>query len=92
MRMAQVIASAVVLVVLAALPLASWAAKSKDKHDCLVEKGGKYVCVKGPLAGKTYGSKKAMMEALRSGVSSGARQAEVRPRNERPAKKAGKKP
>lgn len=92
MRGTHVIVLAAAAIALTALPAASWGAQAKDKHDCLAQKGGKYVCVKGPLAGKTYGSKKAMMDALRSGVSSGVKQAEVSPIGGKPAKKAGKKP
>jgi hypothetical protein len=55
------------VVMLVTLPTISWAAKSSDKHDCHAEKGGKYVCDRGPLTGKTFASKKSMIEAMRAG-------------------------
>lgn len=46
----------------------SFAGKSTDKHDCRQERPrGPYVCERGPLAGKTFANKKAMIEALRNG-------------------------
>lgn len=52
------------------MPLGGWAAKPVYKHDCRVEKGGRYVCERGPLAGKTFASRKAMMEAVSAGSPS----------------------
>lgn len=70
--------------VLSVLPTAvSWAAKPTDKHDCHVEKGGKYVCDRGPLAGRTFASKKSMIEAMRAGSQPPA---EVQPVSAKPAK------
>ncbi len=51
-------------------PALSFAGKSTDKHDCRQERpSGPYVCERGPLAGKTFATKKAMIEALRNGVT-----------------------
>ena len=52
------------------MPLNGLAAKPADKHDCRAEKGGRYVCEKGPLAGKSFASRKAMMEAVSGGSAS----------------------
>lgn len=51
-------------------PAISFAAKSGDKHDCRQERPrGPYICERGPLAGKTFATKKAMIEALRNGAT-----------------------
>ena len=69
------------------LPFNGWAAKPADKHDCRAEKGGRYVCEKGPLAGKSFASRKAMMEAVSGGSASDVGQ----PVSEKPAgAKSGK--
>jgi hypothetical protein len=57
------------------MPLDGWAGKPADKHDCRAEKGGRYVCERGPLAGKTFASRKAMMEAVSVGSSQDVGQA-----------------
>ena len=62
------------MVVLSVLvPAGAWAATSKaaDKHDCQqVGQSGRFVCDKGPLAGKTFLSREAMVEALRKAPTS----------------------
>ncbi|MBI5855378.1 MAG: hypothetical protein HZB35_09175 [Nitrospirae bacterium] len=58
------------LSVLFLMPAAGWAAKPADKHDCHAEKGGRFVCDRGPLAGKSFANRKAMMEAVSAGGSS----------------------
>lgn len=51
-------------------PAISFAGKSTDKHDCRQERPrGSYICERGPLAGKTFATKKAMIEALRNGAT-----------------------
>lgn len=71
------------ILILTVWPSMSWAAKAKDRHDCHAEKGGRYVCDKGPLAGKQFASKKAMVEALRSGSQSSG---EAKPVSAKPVK------
>ncbi|HXF91809.1 MAG TPA: hypothetical protein VNK46_03550 [Nitrospiraceae bacterium] len=58
------------LLVLIMGPAISFAGKSTDKHDCRQERPrGPYVCERGPLAGRTFATKKAMIEALRNGAT-----------------------
>jgi hypothetical protein len=52
------------------MPINGWAGKPVDKHDCRAEKGGRFVCERGPLAGKSFASRKAMMEAVSAGSPS----------------------
>ncbi|MEW6245182.1 MAG: hypothetical protein AB1555_00545 [Nitrospirota bacterium] len=60
----------VVLMALVMGPATSFAAKSSDKHDCRQERPrGPYICERGPLAGKTFATRKAMIEALRNGAT-----------------------
>ncbi|MGQ0811405.1 MAG: hypothetical protein ACT4OO_09295 [Nitrospiraceae bacterium] len=62
----------VIVFVSAFVPVGIWAAKGKavDKHDCYqVSPQGRFVCDKGPLAGKTFLSREAMMEGLRKDSS-----------------------
>ncbi len=61
---------AVLLGCMTLMPFSGWAGKPADKHDCRAQKGGRYVCERGPLAGKTFASRKAMMEAVSAGASS----------------------
>lgn len=57
-----------VLMVVVMGPVISFAGKSADKHDCRQERPrGPYICERGPLAGRTFATKKAMIEALRNG-------------------------
>lgn len=58
-------------------PVGVWAATSKaaDKHDCQqAGQSGRFVCDKGPLAGKTFLSRDAMIESLRKESSKAAAQ------------------
>lgn len=71
--------------VLFLMPAAGWAAKSADKHDCHGEKGGRYVCDRGPLAGKSFANRKAMMEAVSAGGSSDVGQSGAQAVSEKPA-------
>jgi hypothetical protein len=70
MTMTRKIVIGLGIILVTVLPVTVWAGKSADKHDCRAEKGGKYVCEKGPLAGKTFASKKAMIDAMRNGSPS----------------------
>lgn len=48
-------------------PFVSWAVQAAEKHDCVQERPkGSYYCERGPLAGKRFASRKAMVEALKS--------------------------
>jgi hypothetical protein len=48
-------------------PFVSWAAQAAEKHDCRQERPkGSYYCEHGPLAGKRFASRKAMVEALKN--------------------------
>ncbi len=48
-------------------PFVSWAAQAAMKHDCYQERPkGSYYCERGPLAGKRFASKKAMVAALKN--------------------------
>lgn len=53
------------LVLFAGLPNSLWAkSQTVDRHDCHRVKSG-YVCEKGPLAGRSFASRQAMINALR---------------------------
>ena len=65
--MSRMLAFALVLSVLGLTltPFVSWAAQAEEKHDCRQERPkGSYYCERGPLAGKRFASRKAMVEAL----------------------------
>lgn len=48
-------------------PFVSWAAQTVMKHDCHQERPkGSYYCERGPLAGKRFASRKAMVAALKN--------------------------
>lgn len=48
-------------------PFVSWAAQTVMKHDCRQERPkGSYYCERGPLAGKRFASRKAMVAALKN--------------------------
>lgn len=48
-------------------PSISWAAQAVMKHDCRQERPkGSYYCERGPLAGKRFASRKAMVAALKN--------------------------
>lgn len=74
------------LVLVVGLPNSLWAkAQPVDRHDCRRVKSG-YVCDKGPLAGKSFASRQAMINALRKDSAP----ANVQPVREQPPTK--KKP
>ena len=51
-------------------PLVSWTAQTVEKHDCRQERPkGSYYCERGPLAGKRFASRKAMVEALNKNLT-----------------------
>lgn len=51
-------------------PFVSWAAQAEEKHDCRQERPkGSYYCERGPLAGKRFASRKAMVEALNKSLA-----------------------
>lgn len=55
-------------------PFVSWAAQAVVKHDCRQERPkGSYYCERGPLAGKRFVSRKAMVEALKNSSDAGAK-------------------
>jgi hypothetical protein len=83
MTVTRKIVIGLVVMLVTVLPVTVWAGKSVAKHDCRAEKGGKYVCEKGPLAGKTFASKKSMIEAMRSGSQSSV---EAQPVSTKPVK------
>jgi hypothetical protein len=48
-------------------PFVSWAAKAVMKHDCYQEHPkSSYYCERGPLTGKRFASRKAMVAALKN--------------------------
>ena len=48
-------------------PFVSWAAQAVMKHDCYQERPKRsYYCERGPLAGKRFASRKAMVAALKN--------------------------
>lgn len=53
-----------------------WAHQTKDKHDCHQDpgKGGKFHCVRGPLTGQSFSSRKDMLKALNAQVGTAAPQ------------------
>lgn len=54
-------------------PFVSWAAQAVMKHDCRQElPKGSYYCERGPLAGKRFASRKAMVEALNKSLAAEA--------------------
>ncbi len=48
-------------------PQESWSQRLVDNHDCLKNRKGGFKCVRGPLAGKTFKSDRAMIRALTQG-------------------------
>ena len=48
-------------------PQESWSQRLVDNHDCVKNKRGGFKCVRGPLAGKTFKSDRAMIRALTQG-------------------------
>ena len=48
-------------------PQESWSQRLVDRHDCVKNKRGGFKCVRGPLAGKTFKSDRAMIRALPQG-------------------------
>ncbi|MEX5213052.1 MAG: hypothetical protein NW703_02700 [Nitrospiraceae bacterium] len=69
--MAGVIAGVVLVV---GLPNSLWAkSRPVDRHDCHRVKTG-YLCEKGPLAGRSFASRQAMIRALRMDSAPGALQ------------------
>ncbi len=48
-------------------PQESWSQRLVDNHDCLKNRKGGFKCVRGPLAGRTFKSDKAMIRALTKG-------------------------
>ena len=48
-------------------PLESRSQKLEDHHDCFQIRKGRYKCVRGPLAGRTFKSDWAMIRALTQG-------------------------
>ncbi len=48
-------------------PQESWSQRLVDRHDCVKNKRGGFKCVRGPLAGKTFKSDRAMIRALTQG-------------------------
>lgn len=51
-------------------PFVSWAAQPLMKHDCRQDRPkGSYYCERGPLAGKRFASRKAMVEALNKSLA-----------------------
>jgi hypothetical protein len=70
----------------AGLPSTLWAkGQPMDRHDCHRVKSG-YVCEKGPLAGRSFASRQAMINALRKDIGPG----NVQPVRDQPSVK--KKP
>lgn len=59
--------------------IGSGAGLGPDTHDCLKIRKGRYKCVRGPLAGRTFKSQKAMITALTKGSHHiiGAKKAKV---------------
>jgi len=56
-------------------PFVLWAAQAAEKHDCRQERPkGSYYCEHGPLAGKRFASRKAMVEALKNRFAAKAKQ------------------
>lgn len=49
---------------LALSPVSSWSRPSQEGYDCVKTGKSGYRCVKGPLAGQTFPSQKAMILAL----------------------------
>jgi hypothetical protein len=48
-------------------PFVSWAVQAAEKHDCHQESPkGSYYCERGPLAGKRFASRKAMVMAMKN--------------------------
>jgi hypothetical protein len=73
-------------VLFAGFPNGLWAkGQPIDRHDCHRAKSG-YVCEKGPLAGRSFASRQAMINALRKDAGPG----NVQPVREQPSVK--KKP
>ena len=59
------------LVLFIGLPNTPWAkVQSVDRHDCRRAKSG-YACEKGPLAGRSFVSRQAMINALRKDAGPG---------------------
>lgn len=59
------------LVLVAGLPSSLWAkGQPVDRHDCHRAKSG-YICEKGPLAGRSFVSRQAMINALRKDAGPG---------------------
>lgn len=59
------------LVLLTGLPNSLWAkSQTVDRHDCRRVKSG-YTCEKGPLAGRSFPSRQAMIHALRKDSAPG---------------------
>lgn len=55
------------LLLLTLTPFATWSAQPLMKHDCRQEHPkGSFYCDRGPLAGKRFASRKAMVEALKN--------------------------
>jgi hypothetical protein len=50
--------------------------QTKDRHDCHQDpgKGGKFHCVRGPLTGQSFASRKDMLKALNAQVGTAAPQ------------------
>lgn len=49
---------------LAVAPVSSWSAPSRDGYDCVRTGKSGYRCLKGPLAGQSFPSQRAMILAL----------------------------
>ncbi len=83
MRKAIRVAGIGIAVLSVLVPVGAWATTSKaaDKHDCQqVGQSGRIVCDKGPLRGKTFLSRDAMVEGLqKESAAAKAKPVEAKP-------------
>ncbi len=59
-----VLVSLLPLSFMVASPFESWAQKHEERHDCIKLRKGGYKCLRGPLAGRTFRSEKALIRAF----------------------------